>query len=70
MRKQLNCYACKVQILVIKTKWLPLPCYYATEVVDHINLEHNCLKGVLFSDETTCHVSGKVNSHNVWIRDS
>lgn len=43
--KQLNCYAYKVQIVVIKTKWLPLPCFadYATEVVDRINLDHNCL---------------------------
>lgn len=65
LRKQLNCYACKVQIVVIKQNDYHYLADYATEVVDCINLVHNCLKGVLFSEETTCHVSGTVNRHNV-----
>jgi hypothetical protein len=40
---------------------------FATEMVQRIDEDNDCLSHVCFSDEATFHTSGKVNRHSVRI---
>jgi hypothetical protein len=44
--------------------------HFAEEILDHIDLEVDFLKKIMFTHEATFHVSGKVHRHNVRIWDT
>jgi hypothetical protein len=41
--------------------------HFAEEMLDRIDLDVDFLKKIMFTDEATFHVSGKVHGHNVRI---
>jgi hypothetical protein len=41
--------------------------HLAEEMLDHIDLDVDFLKKIMFTDEATIHVSGKAHRHNVRI---
>jgi hypothetical protein len=41
--------------------------HFAEEMLGHIDLDVDFLKKIMFTDEATFHVSGKVHRHNVRI---
>lgn len=68
LHKRLRLYAYKVQILhEIKPQDRPQRQNFAADILERINQNNDFLSLVMFSDESTFHVSGKVNRHNVRI---
>lgn len=69
MRKRLRLYEYKMQ-LIQKLQPNDKPCrpVFAIEMLDHIDNQPTYLSWICFTDESMCHVSGKVNKHNcrIW----
>ena len=71
LHKNLILYAYKVQMLqALQPNDMPRQKEFAVNILQRISEDETFLKRVCFSDETTFHVSGKLNKHNVRIRGS
>ena len=68
LHKNLRLYAYKVQMLqALQPNDMPRQKEFAVNMLQRISEDEAFLKQVCFSDETTFHVSGKLNKHNVRI---
>jgi hypothetical protein len=62
---RLKLYVCKVQIVrEIKINDKPLREQFVFDLLERINQDGLFLRNVVFSDEATIHLFGKVNRHN------
>jgi hypothetical protein len=69
MHKRLGLHAYKIQMVQeLKPHDGPLRKAFAIDMLERIENDQNFLKNVVFSDEATFHISGKVNRHNcrIW----
>ena len=68
LHKRLQFRAYKLQIVqVLQPNDRPQRAAFAEEMLDRIEADNRYLQCVVFSDEVTFHLSGKVNRHNVRI---
>ena len=68
LHKNLGLYAYKMQMLqALQPNDMPRRKEFAVNMLQRISEDEVFLKRVFFSDETTFHVSGKLNKHNVRI---
>ena len=66
LHKNSRLYAYKVQMLqALQANDMPRQKEFAVNMLRQISEDEAFLKRVCFSDETTFHVSGKLNKHNV-----
>ena len=71
LHKNLRLYAYKVQMLqALQPNDMSRRKEFAVNMLQRISEDEAFLKRVCFSDETSFHVSGKLNKHNVRIRGS
>ena len=68
LHKRLRLHAYKLQIVqALKQDDYPRRTAFTEEVLQRIDDDNDYLNSVVFSDEATFHVSGKVNKHNIRI---
>ena len=68
LHKQLRLHAYKLQIVqALKPDDHPRRAAFAKGILQRIDDDNDYLNSVVFSDEATFHVSGKVNKHNIQI---
>ena len=68
LHKRLRLYAYKLQIVqALKPDDHPRRAAFVEEILQRIDDDNDYLNSVVFSDEATFHVSGKVNKHNIRI---
>ena len=68
LHKRLHLSAYKVQITqALEPDDYPRRAAFATDILERIDVDNEYLQRVCFSDESTFHLSGKVNRHNVRI---
>ena len=68
LHKRLKRYAYKFQFShVVKPDDKPKRATFSEDILQRIEIENNFLDKVMFSDEWTFHLSGKVNRHNLQI---
>ncbi|GBN85451.1 hypothetical protein AVEN_67197-1 [Araneus ventricosus] len=68
LHKRLRLHAYKVQIVQdLQPNDCPRRAEFAIEILNRIDVENAYLNRICFSDESTFHVSGMVNRHNVRI---
>ena len=68
LHKRLRLHAYKLQIVqALKPNDHPRRAAFAEEILQRIDDDNDNLNSVVFSDEATFHVSGKVNKHNIRI---
>ena len=70
---RINASAPRLQIQIVqalKPDDCPGRATFAEEILQRINDDNDYLKCVVFSDEASFHISGKVNKHNVRIWES
>lgn len=68
LHKRLRLHAYKVQIVqALQPNDLPRRAEFATEILNRIDGDNDYLNRICFTDESTFHVSGMVNRHNVRI---
>jgi hypothetical protein len=68
LQKHLHLHAYTLQIVqALQPNDRPRRAAFATEILHRIDEDNDYLKRVVFSDEATFHISGKVNRHNVRI---
>jgi hypothetical protein len=66
--KRLRLFAYKEQLVeALEPDDNPRHAAFATEMLQRMDEDNDYLRRVCFSDEATCHTSGKVNRHNVRI---
>ena len=68
LHKRLRLHAYKLQIVqALKQDDYPRRTAFTEKVLQRIDDDNDYLNSVVFSDEATFHVSGKVNKHNIRI---
>ncbi|KAJ4433709.1 hypothetical protein ANN_16020 [Periplaneta americana] len=68
LRKRLSLYPYRLQLIqALQPNDRPLRMQFAVDILSRIDDDNNFLNKVAFSDESTFHVCGKVNTHNVRI---
>ena len=68
LHKQLRLHTYKLQIVqALKPDDHPRRAAFAEKILQRIGDDNDYLNSVIFSDEVTFHVSGKVNKHNIRI---
>ncbi|GBM55079.1 hypothetical protein AVEN_145140-1 [Araneus ventricosus] len=68
LHKRLRLHAYEVQIVQdLEANDCPRRAEFAIEILNRIDVENDFLNRICFSDESTFHVSGMVNRHNVRI---
>ena len=71
LHKRLRLHAYKLQIVqALKPDDYLCRAAFAEEILQRIDDDNDYLNSVVFSDEATFHVSGKVNKHNIQIWES